>query len=429
MPEDKERFFEQLNMLKRSKIETLLRVKKSLQEIAKELGVSRQTVYREIIRNSYYVPHDSFGFFSSCVHIMKCRQKGRRCSSGCDNYQKGVYCELLKKYPFVCNSCGKRKRCNFHQRYYDTETASNKYHTKIKEAHSYYRIDEQRFGIIKDQIIKLLKQGQSPEAIIMNHPEYNISPLTIRFWIKKQRLANCSTSLRLFGRRSKAYDYSKRHDATKLSEMKIGHKYHDYLSYLNDHDNVLVVQFDTVMGGFGDGKSVLTIHIVQYKFQFGILLDTHSPELVNKKLIELLTRLKTIELSSAVACYTLFTRCWLSDNGTEFDRLFELEQIFTNIHIFYTRVYSSGDKGSCEKNHVLVRYIQYKGHSWDEMDQEKINLIFSHINSYPRKSLKNKTPYDLVQANLGQEFLDVIGITKVRNDDVILNPSLIKKIK
>ena len=429
MPKEEKQSFEQLNMLQRGKIETLLKVKKSLQEIAIELGVSRQTVYREILRNSYYIGHDEPSHFFSCINVLKCTREGRRCLKGCDNYKKGVYCESLKKYPFVCNFCSKRKRCSKHQRFYETETASNKYHLKIKEAHSSYRIDNETFEKMKDQITTLLKQGQSPEAIVMNHPEFNISSLTIRFWIKKHRLDNCVTALGLFGRRSKAYDYSQRHDATKLSTIKLGHKYHDYLTYLIDHEKTLVIQFDTVMGGTDDQKSVLTIHIVKYKFQFGILLDKHSPNIVNAKLKELLIKLKSIEMTTSIACYTPFAKCWLADNGTEFDKLIELEETFPNLHIFYTRTYSSSDKGSCEKNHVLVRYIQYKGHSWDDMDQEKINTIFSHINSYPRKSLKKKTPYDLVLENFGQEFLNVIGIMRVKKDDVVLNPSLIRKNK
>ncbi len=58
-------------------------------------------------------------------------------------------------------------------------------------------------------------------------------------------------------------------------------------------------------------------------------------------------------------------------------------------------------------------------------------MLFSHINSYPRKSLKNKTPYQCVleDSRLGREFLDIIKISKINPDDVILNPSLLRKIK
>jgi IS30 family transposase len=92
---------------------------------------------------------------------------------------------------------------------------------------------------------------------------------------------------------------------------------------------------------------------------------------------------------------------------------------------------SSFEKGSCERNHELVRYIHYKGWSFDETTQDDLNLLFSNINSYPRKSLNQKTPYQCVleDTRLGKEFLDLINISKIESDDVILNPSLLKKIK
>ena len=63
--------------------------------------------------------------------------------------------------------------------------------------------------------------------------------------------------------------------------------------------------------------------------------------------------------------------------------------------------------------------------------RKDINILFSNINSYPRKSLNGKTPYQCVKedAHLGKEFLDLIGINKVDCDGVVLNPSLLKKIK
>ena len=48
-----EKGLKQLNTIQKAKLQTLLKVKKSLQEISDELGDSRQTLYREILRNSY----------------------------------------------------------------------------------------------------------------------------------------------------------------------------------------------------------------------------------------------------------------------------------------------------------------------------------------------------------------------------------------
>ena len=111
--------------------------------------------------------------------------------------------------------------------------------------------------------------------------------------------------------------------------------------------------------------------------------------------------------------------------------MLDFSDIDSNIHVFYCHPLSSFEKGSCERNHVLFRYIQYKGWSFDNFTQEDINCLFSNINSYPRKSLNEKTPYQVVleDPRLGKEFLDLIGIYKVDCDDVTLNPSLLRKIK
>ena len=97
-----------------------------------------------------------------------------------------------------------------------------------------------------------------------------------------------------------------------------------------------------------------------------------------------------------------------------------------HIHVFYCHPLSSYEKGSCERNHVLVRYIHYKGWSFDRLNQTQVNLLFSNIDSYPRKSLQNKTPYQSVlhDPRLGKEFLDMIDISEIDGDKVILTPSL-----
>jgi IS30 family transposase len=71
-------------------------------------------------------------------------------------------------------------------------------------------------------------------------------------------------------------------------------------------------------------------------------------------------------------------------------------------------------------NHELIRYTTPKGKSLDFLTQEKVNDIFSNINSYVRKSKKDSTPYDLVLKKFGKEFLDAIGIKRIPNKKVKL---------
>lgn len=428
--------YEQLNGIQRTQLQTLLKVKKSLSEIAKEMNVSRQTLYRELQRNSYTVSIDKPGIRSSCIHYLECKRNNRsyrlECPHNCIKYQPGRQ-SCLKKYPFVCNNCKKRRHCNLLHYYYDSEDASINYHTRISDNKKYPKTKESVIKEINKIVSPLIKKGQSIEAILMNHPEIKVSSLTIRNWIK-QGLLDCKLSeFRMTGRRipSKQYDYSKKKDYKKLSSKKIDHKYSDYRLYLSNHPDALIIQLDTIIGCIDGNKSILTIHIVQHKFQFGIILNTHTKEEVFDKLNDLFSKLKQLEENNGLAIYSSFTELILTDNGPEFDALLDFCDIDSNIHVFFCHPLSSFEKGSCERNHVLVRYIHYKGWSFDNLNQDDVNVLFSNINSYPRKSLQNKTPYQSVleDSRLGKEFLDIINISKVNGDDVILNPSLLKKIK
>ena len=382
--------YEQLNGVQRTQLQTLLKVKKSLSDIAKEMNTSRQTLYRELLRNSYTVSLDKPGIRSSCIHYLECKRNNKsyrlECPRDCIKYQPGRQ-PCLKKYPFVCNNCCKRKHCNFLHYYYDSEHASINYHERISDDKKVPKTDVNEIKKVNRIVSPLISKGQSIEAILMNHPEIRFSSLTIRNWIK-QGLLNCKLSeLRMFGRRilSKQYNYSKKKDYKKLSSKKIGHKYNDYRLYLQDHPDSLIVQLDTIIGCIDGNKSILTIHIVNHKFQFGIILEQHTKEEVFNRLNELFINLKQLELNNGLAIYSSFTELILTDNGPEFDALVDFCDLDSNIHVFFCHPLSSFEKGSCERNHVLVRYIHYKGWSFDDLNQNDVDLLFSNINSYPRK--------------------------------------------
>ena len=429
--------FEQLNKVQRSQLQILLKEKKSLAQIALTMKLSRQTLYREILRNSYMVNFDLIGRKMSCIYFKTCvknhwNQGGMVCSPNCEKYTPGRQ-DCLRSYPFVCNFCCKKTLCKYLHYYYDPDNASIEYHTRISTANKKPKIANEIIRKINLIVSPLVKQGQSIEAILMNHPEIEVSALTIRNWVKDGYLDCKLSQLRMTGRRvsSKRYDYSLKPSHIRLSEAKIGHKYTEYLMYIKEHPHCLTIQLDSVIGSFDGKLTVLTIHIVEHKFQFGILLETHTKEEVTKKYGALLDKLLAYQNETGVALYSHFIECQLTDNGFEFDDLLKFTDKDPNFHLFYCHPYSSFEKAECERNHVLVRYIQYKGWNFDSLSQSDIDLLFSHIDSYPRKSLKNKTPYQSVleDSRLGKEFLDLIGINKVECDDVILNPSLLKKIK
>ena len=113
----------------------------------------------------------------------------------------------------------------------------------------------------------------------------------------------------------------------------------------------------------------------------------------------------------------------LSDNGVEFSYFNEIEYDDNGEFIcrtFFTNPYKATDKPHCERYHEFIRYMIPKGRSLDFLTQEKVNWMFSQINSYVRKELNDQTPYDLVRRKYGQEFLDKIGIFRVEKKKVDL---------
>ena len=118
----------------------------------------------------------------------------------------------------------------------------------------------------------------------------------------------------------------------------------------------------------------------------------------------------------------------LTDRGSEFEKhqMFELDKSGnTRLSIFYCDPMQSSQKPHVENNHNYVRDIIPNRYPIDTLTQEDINLMFSHINSTPRRSLGDRTPYELFCFLYGKTTTNLLGINEISRDDVILKPSLI----
>lgn len=62
-----------------------------------------------------------------------------------------------------------------------------------------------------------------------------------------------------------------------------------------------------------------------------------------------------------------------------------------------------------------------KGTSFASVSQEDCYLIASHINSTPRLSLNNNSPYDLALLFLGKDNINKMQIKKIDYDNIDLS--------
>ena len=134
---------------------------------------------------------------------------------------------------------------------------------------------------------------------------------------------------------------------------------------------------------------------------------------------------------SATTAYTLISQALqrtrrsmlIADNGTEFNSLIDFaKDSYGNpfIEIFYTRPYKSSDKGLCENNHRIIRYRYPKGKSLESVTKEDAIDLTNHINSFPKASLNDFTPYELMEMKFGEKTLKKLGVKKISPKDVDL---------
>ena len=120
----------------------------------------------------------------------------------------------------------------------------------------------------------------------------------------------------------------------------------------------------------------------------------------------------------------------LTDNGSEFFNPISIEadketgEIISNV--FYCDPGASWQKGAIEKNHEYIRYVLPKGSSFDELTQEKADILMSHINSTSRDKLNGKTPYEATLLILNEETIEKLGVKRIDADEIKLSPKLLK---
>lgn len=119
----------------------------------------------------------------------------------------------------------------------------------------------------------------------------------------------------------------------------------------------------------------------------------------------------------------------LTDRASEFGNPAELETGITGIQrssIYYCDPMRSGQKGTIEQAHTMLRMILPKGTSFEFLTQWDVNLIVNHTNSTPRESLDGKTPYDAALETLGEDILKAFQLKPISPDKVNLTPKLIR---
>ena len=391
--------YKHLSFEDRCTIEEFLNFNYNFTKISNRLGKDRTTISHEIRKHRYIK----------------------------SNSNNGNPCCFENKPPYVCNGCSKLCSCRKKKYIYSHVVAFNEYKKTLIEQRSHLKITKQQIDSINDVISPLMiYKHHSVNQVYISHPD--IVPFSKSTFYKYIDLGilnvrNIDLQRKVRFKVKKEYDYTR----TKANlKIKIGRFYSDFKDYLEFNPNASVVEMDTVIGTSGGkgGKCMLTLLFRQYNFMLIYLLPYKRTEYVTQVFDDLK---QTLGIDQFKRLFEVI----LTDNGSEFFDPQSIEIDFNTgeklVNLFYCDPNSSWQKGSIEKNHQYIRYVLPKGTSFAGLTQDDCYLLASHINSTPRLSLNNFSPYQAAFYFLGEDNINKFKIKKIDYDDVDLSIRLLKK--
>ncbi len=345
-----------------------------------------------------------------------------------DNRRYGLYgkkddtdCKRLQRFPFVCNGCEKRKYCyKQYKFFYEPTIAQENYEIILRDS---------RIGLditLEDKITfdKILKDGLSNGQSIHHIVEANKEKLRYSERSAYRLVDRSQTIVQPLDLRRKVKLKPRKHYVYKEDNKRVrkGRTYADFIAYLAQNPLIHPVQIDTVESvSSGVHQCLLTIHFPSLRFMLIYVLKQKCKDEVTRVFLELRKLLGN-------KLYKKLFPVILTDRGTEFcnPELIETDtetgELLTRV--FFCDSYSSFQKGAIEENHELIRYIIPKGVIFDDLTQDKADLMVSHINAYYRKVV-DTTPYSLAKAFWGNELLLKFNCKPIEPTQVVLKPRLI----
>ena len=423
-----------LTDLERLELEHALRQGTSIKHVAKKIGTHHSTLSREILARRTGSNKGAFGRITNrcilratCDRHQLCMVKPdclRRCSTCshcngvCQDYQEEA-CARLSHAPYVCNGCKDEPRCVLRKQYYLNRLAHRQYRDVLVQTRSGANITEDEHLGLDALISPLIKKGQSIHHVLSNNPDrFEIHEKTVYRYVADGLLnAKNGDMPRVCMLKPRARKPIEHKIDTKC---RMGRAYADYLSFVAAAPDLPTVEMDTVVGRRG-GKVLLTLLFARCGFMLAFLRDRNDSQSV----VDVFSRLWTL------AGANIFRRLFpvlLTDNGSEFSNPKALEldpDGQPRTRVFYCDPYVSNQKARIERNHEFIRMVLPKGPSFDHLSQADVDKLLSHVNSYSRPSLQDKSPFDLFDFLHGTDLLDQLGIRKIPANEILLKPRLI----
>jgi IS30 family transposase len=306
------------------------------------------------------------------------------------------------------------------KKYYLNNKAHDAYREMLVESRIGANITEDALQFLDELVSPLVRRGQSVHHIVANNPDqFDVSEKTIYRYIAggllKAKNIDMPRVCRIRPRKSKPVV----HKVDR--KCRIGRTFSEYENFMSSAD-IAAVEVDSVIGRIG-GKVLLTLMFKSCDFMLAFIRDRNTSQSV----IDIFNSLDKL---LGVDRFSKLFPVVLADNGSEFSNPNALEfDALGNrrTSIYYCDPQAAFQKPNVELNHEFIRRILPKGTSFDNLSQDDISLMMSHINSYSREKLNDKAPFDLFGFLYGYDTPGLLGMQRIPANDILLKPSLLKK--
>ena len=195
---------------------------------------------------------------------------------------------------------------------------------------------------------------------------------------------------------------------------------------LSEDERKSAAEMDSVVGQSKNVQCAYTLFFQPTSLQLYIL-GTHDAFGAAKFL-------NTVKSATPKLLYKKLLRFVVTDNGSEFsdeDTLSKIleEDLTEGVSLYYCNPRHAEQKPHCEKNHSEGRQILTKGKfNFDELTNQDMRVLMSHVNSNPRRSLGGLSPIQAflaIYGDEGAELLDAFGIEQIEADELTLTPEIL----
>lgn len=343
-----------------------------------------------------------------------------KCNESCPDFIEEI-CKSLSKPPYVCNGCKSVRSCTLRKQTYDAKEAQKAYEENRRNSRIGIDLTAEELQRLDDIITPLIRQGQSIHQICVNNADVIMcDERSIYNYIDAGVLSVGNIDLP----RKVRYRKRRKKKIVHIDKLcHVGRTYEDFLRFIEANPDVHVVEMDSVEGTRDSLKVLLTLFFRDSSLILAHLREANTARSVTEYFNTLYDKLGR----------ELFTKMFpviLTDRGSEFTDPSAIEfdkDGNRRTFVFYCDPQRSSQKGSIEVTHEFIRRILPKGSSFKDLTQKKVDLMMSHINSYSRKKLNDRSAYQLFSFYYGCDTLDDLKIQSIDPKEIILKPELLTR--